>query len=150
MNKTSKHGRSGPTNGHYNVSMLKDFFEHLEWHCRINHAEQTHLRDRVNPELASTLSHYIKRRGAILIMSTEITFPPGTEEQNKRICEAHHEIERQRMVEALAALRTLRPIFDEALDCIESMKAGEMPVRVIEIPDVGKFLESVGDGNNES
>lgn len=159
MEKKRKPGKPNPVHQPYNDRMIRDFLEHLEWECRIVHAEHTHLREKGThfdqkpaPELTHALGTYLKRRGSVLTMATSVSLDGMAENEKSRVLEAIHEAQRKRMAKALLAFNDLRDIFEEALECIEITRANgrnAFPIRSVTADNVEEFLARLGDNHGD-
>lgn len=58
-------GQEQPPKG-YDAEMIEDFLNQLLWEIRIHHFENTAAIGTVNPELASQLATYLKKRGCFI------------------------------------------------------------------------------------
>lgn len=108
--------------GHgYDVPMIRDFLEHLQWEVRICHAESSHLGSEPNEELAEALAECMRRRGAVALLTANVVQRDGaTDDEVDKASQLLREFNEKRMALYLKALDGLASLFHEALVCAES------------------------------
>lgn len=116
----------------YDVVMIRDFLQHLEWHlvCSEQELRQTasshqELVDgqsdtrKINPELTEQLGKYIDRRRRVLLFGRCIDRQDCTNEEVAKALGEFATIWAEKRSKQLGALRSLRTCFQEALKAAE-------------------------------
>ncbi len=98
--------------GGYNVTMIRDFLDHLAWELRIGHFENTTAPGTINPELADQLAKYMRKYHCGLLIGDVTSESRDSEGFAKLRATRAQEREQQ-----LKALESLTSLFDEALLC---------------------------------
>jgi hypothetical protein len=101
--------------------MIADFLEHLKWEVRVNRAEHTRLRCKVNDELADSTAPYTKRWNSSGLMISHVMHADN-DPKGKRAAEIFHRLMAARAEKYLEALERLQPLFDEALTCVRKTR----------------------------
>ena len=116
----------------YDVPMIRDFLEHLEWHLVCseqelrqvagNHHELAGCESdtvKINPELTEQLGKYIDRRRRVLLFGRCIDRQDCTNEEVAKALGEFANIWAEKRSKQLEALRSLRSCFQEALKAAE-------------------------------
>ena len=104
----------------YDAEMIRTFLEHLHALVRVlDHA--TRFDGAVHPELAESLIQFALKCGSVSLVQLPILDPRGaTAEEINQARSLIDNVSRERFGKYLAALETLGPLFEEALDRVGS------------------------------
>lgn len=120
--KTKKHrrrkARRQRPRKHYDVEMIRDFLNHFRLEYAINHFENTHEPETVNPELAEQLGRYMNKYNTCGLMAALALVEDGIpQEVVTKARESVHAARAERAKEVLDALDVLEPFLEEAFIC---------------------------------
>jgi len=101
----------------YDVEMLRDFIEHLEWSLRVDHFELTAGPHALNPELIEQVERCGRKRGVprlLSLFSLQRDRPELTDDQMKDAARKLAECMAERREEQLRHLESLKEVLQEA------------------------------------
>src|SRR4051812_23322435 len=102
----------------YDAAMIRDFLAQLGLEVRIRHAESTHLRDKVDPNLVSQLMPFAKKYKVTALLVADLVGPdPGRGGEVEAALDLLHAHNARWTQASMDALEMLQPVFDEALKC---------------------------------
>ncbi|MHC4538465.1 MAG: hypothetical protein ACYS74_01625 [Planctomycetota bacterium] len=102
----------------YDVEMITDFLEHLQWELRIRHFENTRKVGTDHSELSEQLANCIRKRNTKALLYTNRVDNSGlTADQTQEAINVIREGLATEAQEALDAFDVLEEILEEALIC---------------------------------
>lgn len=101
----------------YDVEMIRDFLDHLTWELRVEQFEHGAAPGTIHPELGEQLEIYMSRYGCALLPSMHVDGAGLSEEQLEEAMREYREGAKVTTDRDLAALESLRPLFNKALAC---------------------------------
>ena len=124
----------------YDVDMIRDFLEQLDWEVRVRHFEDTSELGTVNPELVDQLRPFQERRGNVLLAATEIDPEGVSEEEFAEAVATYRAAASEVTGQWIEHLEALQGLFNVALAtaAMGPCPRGQMPVNTIKACEILK------------
>lgn len=120
----------------YDAEMIRDFLDNLAIEVRMNHFENaSEPTGLVSEEMVEELKPYLAKYNTALLVSDVVGQGEVSEEERQRAIQILRSRTASTREQQLRHLEALKPLFAEALVCIEAGE-GVFPVRQVEPEDI--------------
>ena len=134
----------------YDVQMIRDFLDHLEWDVRIAEVAAKSKGKLNKPELVEQLMKYSKKYGCMTLPVRQIAPVGCTPEQVENVKERLYEVHAEVYGKWLTHLEGLRGLFANALNTATfPATGGKVPSIVIRASDFFESTQDKGGADSE-